>query len=108
MTQPKLKVKKGDEVIVIAGKEKGKKGKITQVIPSESRVIVGGINMVKRHTKPSRTSPGGLVEKEAPLHVSNVALLDPKTGKPTRVGVKTLEDGRKVRVAKRSGEVING
>lgn len=108
MTQPKLKVKKGDEVIVIAGKEKGKKGKITKVIPSESRVVVGGLNMVKKHTKPSRTSAGGMVEQEAPLHVSNVALLDPKSGKATRVGYKTQEDGRKVRVAKRSGEVING
>lgn len=108
MTQPKLKVKKGDEVIVIAGKEKGKKGKITKVMPTESRVIVGGVNMVKKHTKPSRTSAGGMVEKEAPLHVSNVALLDPKSGKATRVGYKTTDEGRKVRVAKRSGEVING
>jgi large subunit ribosomal protein L24 len=104
----KFKVKKGDEVIVIAGKEKGKKGKIVKVITDEARVVVGGVNMVKRHTKPSRTSAGGLVEKEASLHVSNVALVDPKTSKATRVGFKTLEDGRKVRVAKRSGEVING
>jgi large subunit ribosomal protein L24 len=108
MTQQKLKVKKGDEVIVIAGKEKGKKGKITKVLPAESRVFVGGVNMVKKHTKPSRTSAGGMVEQEASLHVSNVALVDAKSGKATRVGYKTQEDGRKVRIAKRSGEVING
>jgi len=104
----KFKVKKGDEVIVIAGKEKGKKGKIVKVITEDSRVVVGGINMVKRNTKPSRTGAGGIVEKEASLHVSNVALVDPKSGKGTRVGFKNLADGRKVRVAKRSGEVING
>jgi large subunit ribosomal protein L24 len=104
----KFRVKKGDEVVVIAGKEKGKKGKIVKVITEESRVVVGGINMVKRHTKPSRTGGGGIVEKEASLHVSNVALVDPKTGKGSRVGFKILGDGRKVRVAKRSGEVING
>jgi large subunit ribosomal protein L24 len=104
----KFKVKKGDEVIVIAGREKGKKGKITQVITAEARVIVGGVNMVKRHSKPSRTGAGGIVEKEAPLHVSNVALLDPKSGKPTRVGFKVKEDGTKTRIAKRSGEVIHG
>jgi large subunit ribosomal protein L24 len=107
MTQ-KFKVKKGDEVIVTTGKEKGKKGKITKVITDKSRVIVGGVNMVKRHAKASRTEAGGIVEKEASLHVSNVALLDPKSGKATRVGYKTSADGKKVRVAKRSGEVING
>lgn len=107
MTAFKYKVKKGDEVIVIAGKEKGKKGKIIKMIPDEARVVVGGVNLVKRHQKPSRTSAGGIVEKEAPLHVSNVALVDPKTGKATRVGYK-VEGGEKVRVAKRSGEVING
>jgi large subunit ribosomal protein L24 len=104
----KYKVKKGDEVIVIAGREKGKKGKITKILTDEARVIVGGINMVKRHSKPSRTSAGGIVEKEASLHVSNVALLDPKSGKATRVGYKVKEDGTKTRIAKRSGEVING
>lgn len=104
----KLKVKKGDEVVVIAGKDKGKKGKIVKVIPDESRVIVDGINMIKRHTKPSRTSAGGIVAKASPLHVSNVMLLDPKSGKGTRVGYKTLQDGKKVRVARKSGEVING
>jgi len=104
----KLKVKKGDEIIVLAGKDKGKKGKIVKVIPDELRVIVDGINMVKRHEKPSRTSAGGIVAKAAPLHVSNVALVDPKSGKSTRVGFKILQDGKKVRVARRSGEVING
>ena len=107
MTQ-KFKVKKGDEVIVIAGKDKGKKGKITKVITDSSRVIVAGVNIAKQHTKPSRTSAGGIVEKEASLHVSNVAVVDPKTGKGARVGYKTLEDGKKVRFAKGSGEVING
>lgn len=105
----KVKLKKGDEVIVITGKEKGKKGTITRVMPKESRVVVGGINMVKRHARPSQANPqGGIVEKEASLHISNVALADPKTGKPSRVGYKKLEDGTKVRVAKKSGEVING
>jgi large subunit ribosomal protein L24 len=102
----KFKVKKGDEVIVIAGREKGKKGKITQILTQEARVIVGGVNMVKRHSKPSRTNAGGIVEKEASLHVSNVALLDPKSGKATRVGYKVKEDGTKTRIAKRSGEQI--
>ena len=104
----KFKVKKGDEVIVIAGKDKGKKGTILKIITDERRVIVGGVNKVKRHTKPSRTGAGGIVEKEASLHVSNVMLVDQKTGKGTRVGYKRLEDGTKARVAKRSGEVING
>ena len=104
----KFKVKKGDEVIVIAGKEKGKKGKIVKVIPDDNRVVVGGINMVRRHQKPSRLGAGGIVEKEAPLHVSNVMLVDPKSGKGSRVGFKVLQDGTKARVAKRSGEVING
>src|SRR4051812_17469577 len=104
----KLKVKKGDNVIVISGKEKGKKGTIIKVIPDRLRVIVGGVNKVKRHSKPSKTGAGGIVEKEASLHVSNVALVDPKGGKATRVGYKILADGKKVRVAKKSGEVING
>ena len=104
----KYKVKKGDEVLVIAGKDKGKKGKIVKVITDKARVVVAGVNVAKRHTKPSRTSAGGIVEKEASLHVSNVALVDPKSGKGSRVGYKILEDGSKVRVAKRSGEVING
>lgn len=103
----KLKVKKGDEVIVIAGKDKGKKGVVLQAIPAERRVLVAGVNKVKRHTKPSQANPqGGIIEKEATLHVSNVALVDGKSGKPTRVGYKTLQDGTKVRFAKRSGETL--
>lgn len=103
-----MKLKKGDDVVVIAGKDKGKQGKILKVIPAERRVIVGGVNKVKRHSKPSKTGAGGIVEKEAALSASNVMLLDPKTGKGTRVGYKTLEDGKKVRVARKSGEVVNG
>ena len=101
----KFKVKKGDAVVVIAGKEKGKKGTITKVITSEARVVVGGLNMVKRHTKPSKTSAGGIIEKEAPLHVSNVSLIDAKSGKPTRAGYK-FEGDEKVRIAKRSGDKV--
>jgi len=101
----KLKVKKGDEVIVIAGKEKGKKGVITKVIPAEARVVVEGLNIVKKHVKPSRASAGGIVPQEAPIHVSNVSLIDAKSGKPTRVGYK-IDGERKVRVSKRSGDEI--
>ena len=101
------RVRKGDRVVVITGRDKGKVGEVLQVYPKNSRVIVSGANMVKRHTAPSQTSGGGIVEKEAALHVSNVAHLDPKDDKPTRVGFKTLEGGRKVRYAKRSGEVID-
>jgi large subunit ribosomal protein L24 len=101
----KFKVKKGDGVVVIAGKEKGKKGTITKVITAEARVVVGGINMVKRHTKASQTTPGGIIAKEASLHVSNVSLIDPKSGKPTRAGYK-MEGETKVRIAKRSGDKI--
>jgi large subunit ribosomal protein L24 len=103
----KLKVKKGDEVIVIAGKDKGKKGTITKVLTAERRVFVSGINLVKRHTKPSKDSAGGIVAKEASLDVSNVAAIDPKSGKATRVGYNTQGD-KKVRIAKKSGEVLNG
>ena len=104
---PKLKIKKGDKVVVITGRDKGKTGEVKKVMPTENRVIVDGVNMVKRHTRPSAGDPGGIVEKEAAIHVSNVAYVDPKTDKPTRIGYKTLEDGRKVRYAKRSGEVID-
>ena len=103
----KLKIKKGDKVVVITGKDKGKSGEVIRVDPKESRVTVQGVNVVKRHTRPQMGNPGGIVEKEAPLHVSNVAHVDPKDGKPTRVGYKMLEDGRKVRVARRSGEVLD-
>jgi large subunit ribosomal protein L24 len=104
---PKLKIKKGDKVVVITGRDKGKVGEVKKVMPTENRVIVDGVNMIKRHTRPSAGNPGGIVEKEASIHVSNVAYVDPKTDKPTRIGYKTLEDGRKVRVARRSGEVID-
>ena len=104
---PKLKIKKGDKVVVITGRDKGKVGEVKKVMPTENRVIVDGVNMIKRHTRPSAGDPGGIVEKEASIHVSNVAYVDPKTDKPTRIGYKTLEDGRKVRFAKRSGEVID-
>ena len=103
----KLKIKKGDKVVVITGRDKGKTGEVKQVLPAENRVVVDGVNMVKRHTSPSAGNAGGIVEKEASIHVSNVAYVDPKTDKPTRVGYKTLEDGRKVRFAKRSGEIID-
>ena len=103
----KLKIKKGDKVVVITGRDRGKTGEVKQVLPAENRVVVDGVNMVKRHTAPSTGNAGGIVEKEASIHVSNIAYVDPKTDKPTRVGYKTLEDGRKVRIAKRSGEVID-
>jgi large subunit ribosomal protein L24 len=102
-----MKIKKGDRVKVIAGRSKGKEGDVLRVLPSESRVVVSGVNMIKRHTKPNRNEQGGIVEREAAIHVSNVALLDPKTSKPTRVGFKFLEDGRKVRFARGSGETID-
>ena len=101
------KIKKGDQVIVLTGRDKGKKGEVFQVMPKEARALVRGINMVKRHQKQSAQQEGGIISKEAPIHLSNLALPDPKDGKPTRIGFKTLEDGRKVRVAKRSGEVIS-
>ena len=104
----KLKIRKGDKVVVITGKDKGKQGEVIRTIPSENRAVVRGINMARRHTKQSAQQEGGIIAKEMPLHVSNLALRDPKDGKPTRVGYKTLADGKKVRVAKRSGEVIDG
>lgn len=104
----KLKIKKDDEVVVITGRDRGKRGKVLRSLPAENRLIVEGVNVVKRHTKPSQADPqGGIKEKEASIHVSNVALVDPKSNRPTRVGFKVLGDGRKVRVAKRSGEVID-
>lgn len=103
----KLKIKKGDEVVVITGRDKGKKGSVLKVLPKESRVVVAGINMVKRHQRQTATEQAGIKEKEASIHVSNVALVDPKDGKPTRVGIKLLKDGKKTRIAKRSGETIN-
>ena len=103
----KLKLKKGDKVIVIAGKDKGKTGEITKVLVKESKVLVSGINMVKRHTKPTQENAGGIISKEMPIHISNVAFIDPKTSKATRLGFKVDKDGRKVRVAKKSGEVVD-
>lgn len=103
-----MRVKTGDKVIVIAGRDKTKTGRILKVIPAEERVVVEGVNVVKRHTKPNMANPdGGIVEKEAPIHVSNVAIVDPKTGGATRVGYKFLDDGKKVRYAKKSGETID-
>lgn len=103
----KLKLKKGDEVIVIAGRDKGKSGKILRAFPDSRRVIVQGVNTVRRHTRPTRTQSGGIVEKELPIAISNLAYRDPKTGRASRIGYKFLEDGRKVRIAKASGEVID-
>lgn len=105
--RPKLKVKKGDTVTVLTGRDRGAKGEILKVFPEEQRVIVQGVNIVKRHTKPSRMGTGGIEEKEAPIHISNVAHVDPETNLPTRVGYRTLDNGRKVRFAKRSGEIID-
>ena len=102
------KIKKGDKVVVIAGKDKGKTGDVLQVIVAENRVVVSGINVAKRHTKAQGANEGGIIAKNMPIHISNVQLRDPKSGKPTRVGFKTLDGGKKARVAKRSGEVING
>ena len=107
MTTAKMKIKKGDTVIVRTGKDKGKKGEVLQTLPAKSRVIVQGVNVVKKHQKPTQFAAGGIVEKELSIHVSNVSLADPKTDKPTRVGYKTLDGGKKVRVAKASGETID-
>jgi large subunit ribosomal protein L24 len=104
----RLKVRKGDHVIVITGKDKGQKGEVLKVIPAENRAIVKGVAMVRRHQRQTATQDGGIIAKEAAIHISNLALEDPKDGKPTRVGYKFLKDGRKVRYAKRSGEVIDG
>jgi large subunit ribosomal protein L24 len=101
------KIKKGDRVVVLTGKDKGKRGEVLRVVTETNRVVVAGVNLAKRHRRPSPTAAGGIEEKEAALHVSNVAHIDPKTDKPTRVGFKILEDGRKIRVAKASGEAID-
>jgi len=103
----KFKIRKGDSVVAISGRERGREGTVLRVLTRENRVLVQGLNMVKRHQRPSAQHPGGIVEKEAPIHVSNVALIDPQSRKPTRIGFKVLGDGRKVRVARRSGEVID-
>ena len=101
------RVKKGDRVVVLTGKDRGTEGEVLRVIPSEERVIVQGVRMIKRHRKASVRGEAGVEQIEAPVHLSNVAHIDPKDGKPTRVGFKTLGDGKKVRFAKRSGEVLD-
>jgi large subunit ribosomal protein L24 len=103
------KLKKGDEIIVIAGKDKGKRGTVAQMVAEKERVVVDGINTVKKHQKPNPAAgvPGGIVEKEMPMHISNVAIFNPATGKADRVGIKILDDGRKVRIFKSNNEVID-
>ena len=102
------KIKKGDKVVVLAGRDKGKVSEVISVAPKDKKAIVRGVNMVKRHTRQSQTTEGGIISKESTIHLSNLAIADPKTGKATRVGFKTLEDGRKVRFAKASGDLIDG
>ncbi|MFP4097487.1 MAG: 50S ribosomal protein L24 [Alphaproteobacteria bacterium] len=106
MTQAKMKIKKGDQVVVLTGRDKGAKGEVLDIIPSARRIVVQGVNLVTKHQKPTQVSAGGIQKKELPIHISNVALADPKTGEATRVGYKTLKDGKKVRVARKSGETI--
>jgi large subunit ribosomal protein L24 len=106
MTATKMKIKKGDQVIVLTGKDKGKKGEVLQAMPTENRIIVQGVNVATQHKKPTQTSAGGIEKNEKSIHVSNVALADPKGGKATRVGYKVLKDGKKVRVARKSGETV--
>ncbi|MCC7259717.1 MAG: 50S ribosomal protein L24 [Alphaproteobacteria bacterium] len=101
------KIKKGDQVVVLTGRDKGKRGEVLKVLPTEAKVIVQGVALAKHHTRPSALTAGGIEQKERAIHISNVAYVDPKSEKPTRVGFKTLKDGRKVRVAKASGEVLD-
>ena len=100
------KIKKGDSVVVLAGRDRGKTGEVLQVLPKENRALVRGVNMVRKHQEATRDKQGGIITKEGPIQLSNLAVADPKDGRPTRVGFKTLEDGTKVRVARKSGEVI--
>ncbi len=102
------KIRKGDTVVVLAGKDKGRSGEVIKMMPKEDKALVQGVNMVKRHQRQTASQEAGIIAKEAPIHLSNLAVADPKDGKATRIGFKTLEDGTKVRVAKRSGEQING
>lgn len=102
----KLKIKKGDKVAVITGKDKGKQGEVISVLPKVNKAIVSGINIVKKHTKASRDSEGGIISKEMPIQISNISLIDPKTNAITKVGFKILKDGTKVRYAKKSGEIF--
>jgi large subunit ribosomal protein L24 len=103
----KLKIKKGDKVVVLAGRDKGAKGEVVKVFPADNRAIVEGVNIARKHQKQTANQEGGIISRPAPIHVSNLAIQDPKDGSPTRVGYKILDDGRKVRFAKRSGEVID-
>ena len=106
---PKRNIKKGDRVVVLTGRDRGKRGEVLKVMPREARVVVQGVMMMKKHEKPSpRTGGGGIVSREAPIHISNVALVDPESDRPTRVGTRVQNDGRKVRVARRSGSVLDG
>jgi large subunit ribosomal protein L24 len=102
------KIRKGDRVVVTAGRDKGKRGEVRQVMPDDGRAIVAGVNLVRRHTRQTAQTEGGIISKESTIHLSNLAVVDPKTNKPTRVGFKVLDDGRKVRVAKGSGDLIDG
>jgi len=102
------KIKKGDTVVVLAGRDKGRSGEVLQVMPKDERAVVRGVNLVSRHTRKTPQQDGGIISKEATIHLSNLAVADPKSGEATRVGFKILEDGRKVRFAKRSGELIDG
>lgn len=102
------KIKKGDKVVVLAGRDKGQSGEVIRVIPKDETALVRGVNIVRRHQKQTANQEGGIISKESPIHLSNIAVADPKDGKPTRVGFKILEDGRKVRFAKRSGDLIDG
>jgi large subunit ribosomal protein L24 len=102
------KIKKGDKVIVLTGRDKGRSGEVLSVDRSEARALVQGIHLVKRHTRQTAQQEGGIVSKESSIHLSNLAIVDPKSGKPTRIGFKVLDDGRKVRFAKRSGDLIDG
>ena len=101
------RIKKGDNVMVITGKDKGKTGEVLNVLPAQQKVVVRGVNIIKRHTKPSQTAPGGIVERENAIHLSNVALIDPTLNKATKIGFRILEDGRKVRFSKSSNEVLD-
>lgn len=103
----KLKIKKGDKVKVITGKSRGKVGDVLKVFPTENKLIVSGVNLAKKHTKPTQTSEGGIIQKELPIHVSNVSHIDPKTSQITKIGYKFQDDGKKVRFAKKSGEIIS-
>jgi large subunit ribosomal protein L24 len=102
------KIRKGDTVVVLTGRDKGKSGEVFQMMIKDNRALVRGVNMVRRHQRQTAQAEGGIISKEAPVHLSNLSHLDPKDGKPTRVGTKSLDDGRRVRFAKRSGEVIDG